>query len=183
MPSEESSTTTSTETSKAKGDGTQAVNVKATPARKRHVRRNWYFIFIRLILIVTCVIVLFSGFLFVILGPHSLNIFGAVLSRESTADQAFNNIWRFISIMWLCYAPMCILIALDITRYGPVLVTYAVMMFAGGLARVWTAYTIGIPGTPMGWFLVQIAIFLDLTTPPLAMLLYSFGRRFEKKQA
>lgn len=182
-PKASSTSARSTETPPRSSASNGKGNKRNESRETRRKRINWYFVFVRLILYSAIVVVLFSGTLFVKLGAYSLNIFGSVLSMECTTDQAFNNIWRFISVMWLCYAPMCALVSYDLVRYGPVLTIFAVMMFIGGLARFWTAYTIGIPGTPMGYFLVYIATFIDLTTPPFVMLLFTLGKRLEKKRA
>lgn len=144
-------------------------------------RRNWYFILIRVILYKAALIITFSGTIYIWQGAKALTIFGCVLHPECSHDQALNNIWRHISVAWLSFAPASVLLAYDLQRYAPFLYLHAVTHFGAGLARLWTAYTWGIPGTPMGYFLVYITTFFDLTTPLLVLLLFVLGQRAERK--
>lgn len=150
-----------------------------TPASNK--RRNWYFICIRIILIEASLVILFSSTIYIWQSTNALNIFGSVLSQDCTSDQAFNNIWRHLSIFWLSFAPSCILIACNIQRYAPLLLLHSLTLFMAGCMRLWTAWIIGIPGTPMGYFLVYITTFFDVTTPLLVVLFYGLGVRCQRK--
>lgn len=150
-----------------------------SPAR----RRNWYFILLRLNLYPLAILYLFFGLLYIILGAHSLNILGSILSRECTEDSAFNSIWRFTATMYTAYSPFLILAASDFPRFAPMLYLYSLAVFIGGLIRVWTAYVFDIPGPPMGYFVVYIAMFHELSNPLIIALLLRLGLNLEKKRA
>lgn len=152
-----------------------------TPSSPPSRRRNWYFIAIRVILYEVALVVLFGGVIYIWQAANALSIFGSVLTRECTTDQALNNIWRHISVIWLSFAPASVLLASDLQRFAPFLYLHAATHFGAGLARLWTAWTWGIPGTPMGYFLVYITTFFDLSTPPFVLLLFALGKRAERK--
>lgn len=146
-------------------------------------RRNWFFILLRVNLYPLALLYLFFGLLYVILGAHAFNILGSILSRDCTSDSAFNSIWRFTAVMYTAYSPFLILSASDFPRFAPMLYLYAFSVFVGGLVRVWTAYVFDIPGPPMGYFVVYIAMFHELSNPLIIALLLHFGLKLEKKRA
>lgn len=163
--------------------GSKTTGRRTAPRRTTSVRRNWYFVLVRMLLIQVSITVLLTGVLHTYNGAASFNILGAVLTRECTKDQALNGLWRFIATLYCGFCPLCIVIALDIVRYAPVLVLLSVTCLLAGCARVLTAFWIGVPGTPMGYFATYIASFFEIGTPLLLLLLLSLGFRFIKKQS
>lgn len=85
--------------------------------------------------------------------------------------------------MWLSYAPLCILLASDLVRFAPVLRLLLAATACAGAARAATAWLIGVPGTPMGYFATYIACFFEITTPLVAAILLQLGLRLQKKRA
>lgn len=172
-PATPSSTTTGSTSTKIR----QSRN---TPAKRR---RNWFFILLRVNLYPLALLYLFFGLLYVILGAHAFNILGSILSRDCTTDSAFNSIWRFTAVMYTAYCPFLFLSASDFPRFAPMLYLYAFSVFVGGLVRVWNTYIYDIPGPPMGYFVVYIAMFHELSNPIIIALLLYFGLKLEKKRA
>lgn len=156
-----------------------------TPVTARRPPRNWYLSLLRVQLVVCALVITFSGTLYVWQAAYALNIFGSVLERDCVSDQALNNIWRHISVFWLSLAPVAIMIAFNLERFAPMLALHTITLFVAGCSRFWTAYTWGIPGTPMGYFLVYITTFFDLTSPIVAYALFKLGmkkRRWQQQQ-
>lgn len=177
-----SSTDSSTSASATTGSSKPATKRQSRSAPVKR-RRNWFFILLRLNLYPLAVLYLFFGLLYVVLGAHAFNILGSILSRDCTEDSAFNSIWRFTAVMYTAYTPFLILSASDFPRFAPMLYLYAFSVFVGGLVRVWTAYVFDIPGPPMGYFVVYIAMFHELSNPLIIALLLHFGLKLEKKRA
>lgn len=145
-------------------------------------RRNLYFSFARVVISINSMFPLLGGLLQLWLGAESFSILGAILSHECTTDPAFNGQWRFAATIWLFHAPLMLLVASDLRRYAPIAHLVSAGVFAGGGAALWTADKLGIPGTPMGYFVAYISIFLELTVPPLVSLLLVLGARLDRKR-
>lgn len=165
------------------GDASPAAPPPSFPTARPSRRGNIFFTLAKLALYSCAVVPFLTSLLFIPLSTKAFNILGAILSHSCVADPAFNNLWRFLSVMWACYCPLLGFFASNIPRYAPLILLVASFVFMGGLVRIWTAWTYTIPGTPMGYFVFYISTFIDLTVPLYVSLLLYLGFRLEKKRA
>lgn len=117
-----------------------------------------------LVLKVLAPIFLVVGALHLVLGAAAEVMLGASLSTESLADPVLDSQNRFYGVVFSLYGVLLYLCATDLSRYRPVLVSVLLVFFAGGLARLVSMTTHGLPSVPViGLFASEILI------PPLLL--------------
>lgn len=115
-----------------------------------------------LVLKIAAPIFLIVGALHLFLGAAADVMLGARLSAESLADPVLDSQNRFYGVVFSLYGVLLYLCATDLSRYRPVFVSVLLVFFAGGLARLVSLATHGLPSAPViGLFASEVLI------PPL----------------
>jgi hypothetical protein len=90
-----------------------------------------------------------AGSMHVFLGPRADVLLGARLPLEVLADPALDSQNRFYGAAFTLYGCLLYLCATDLSRYALVLRWTLLVFFVGGLARIVSIWSCGIPPAPV----------------------------------
>lgn len=118
-----------------------------------------------LLLKLSAPIFLFVGALHLFLGVNADVALGAVLSKEALTDAALDSQNRFYGVTFTLYGVLLYLCATDLQKYAVVFRCVIWVFFAGGLARLVSIATHGLPPPPVLFLMAT-----ELIIPPLLAL-------------
>ncbi len=117
-----------------------------------------------LALLLKCIAPVFGivGALHLVLGVGADVLLGAKLPPEALADPVLNSQNRFYGVTFTLYGVLLYLCATNLQKYATILRCVLWVFFAGGLARVVSMATHGVPPP-----LVLVLLVSELLLPPL----------------
>lgn len=130
---------------------------------------------LRAVLYLALSIQLITGSIGVYSSVFFINQQSQSLSQETVVDPFLNSEWRFISAMWLCYAPILFTISCNPPRYAPILRYIIAFVTIGGLGRCYTGLTLGWPVHPNASRLNSICIVFEFLLAALSWTLLDRG--------
>ena len=104
------------------------------------------------------------GTLHLVLGLGADVLLGAKVPQEAMIDPVLNSQNRFYGVSFTLYGVLLFLCASNIPKYATVLRCVLWVFFAGGLARLVSVATHGVPPPPVLALLAS-----ELLAPPLAV--------------
>ena len=106
-------------------------------------------------------IFLVVGALHLFLGAGAEVMLGAKLSADSLADPVLDSQNRFYGVAFTLYGVLLYVCATDLTKYRVIYLCVLGVFFAGGLARLVSILTHGIPSPA-----VLVLLFSEILVPP-----------------
>src|SRR5262249_25009482 len=97
------------------------------------------------VLTVVAPLILLVGALHLVLGVGADVLLGRKLPAETLADPALNSQNRFYGVAFALYGVLLYLCAIDLPKYAIVLRCVLWVFFAGGVARLVSIVTHGVP--------------------------------------
>ena len=92
---------------------------------------------------------------------------GAVPGATEVASIVHDNEMRFFAVFWVGYGAFSIWVTRDFSSRSGFVPVIAVLFFCGGIARVVSILSVGMPALPLVG-----ATVLELLLPPIIMFLY-----------
>lgn len=112
------------------------------------------------------------GIIHLLLGLQVDVLFGAKIPPEALLDPAVNSQNRFLGVCFSLYGVLLYLCATDLRKYATVFQCVIWVFFAGGLARVLSIVTHGMPPPAILGLMVT-----ELALPPVMALWFARATR------
>lgn len=115
-----------------------------------------------LVLKILSPLLVLAGILHLVFGIGADVMLGARLPPEALADPALDSQNRFYGTAFTLYGFLLFVCATDLSKYATIFRWILWVMFAAGMARVWSIATHGLPPAPVVGLLLS-----ELLAPPL----------------
>lgn len=112
---------------------------------------------------------LLTGLMDIVVGPSAWRNIGVDIGDSAFGDSVLDSQIRFVGTVWFGYGVLLLVCLKDLTKYAAILQGAFFIVFLGGLARVLSIISVGMPASSMGSGFIVFALVIELIIMPLLM--------------
>ena len=110
---------------------------------------------------------LITGAIDLLGGLESQRNLGAQLTEAGFRDPALDNVFRFFAGLWFGVGAMLIVFVRDLAKYRSAMIVLLWVIFIGGIGRVLSIMSVGVPDHPVGSIIIYLGMFVELILCPI----------------
>ena len=121
------------------------------------------------VVVIWALLPLLTGLMDIVVGPSAWRNIGVDLSDLGFEDSVLDSQIRFVGTVWFGYGILLLACLKDLQKYAAILQGAFFIVFIGGLARVLSILSVGMPGTSTGDGFIVFALVIELLAMPALM--------------
>lgn len=110
-----------------------------------------------------------TGLMDILVGVSAWQTIGVALTETGFGDSVLDNQVRFLGVVWVSFGCLIIICLSDIDKYKNLLRGTFLVVFIGGIARLYSLFNVGLPESAIGQNFIVFALTIELVLMPFLL--------------